>query len=325
MSLYEQQARNRRLTWVAMGAFIALLLLLGAGFDGLNYAAEGALVPFGSAIALLYGGGSAAHAYFRGDRSVIASTRATPLAEARRAHPDAIKYRQLQNTVEEMAIAAGLPPPAVYVIGDQDPNALAAGLHPEHAAIAVTEGLLDTLNRDQLQAVVAHEMSHIRNFDVRLMTVVAALVGAIALLADFAERGWRGGALGARRSGRSREARNGGGATAMLLLVIWLVAIVLAPIVARVLAMTVSRRREFLADASAAELTRNPGALADALEVIEARVEPTKAIHRGSAQLCIADPLGRPVNERHGRWADLLATHPPMHERIAALRAMAYR
>lgn len=325
MNLYEQQARNRRLTWLAMAAFVAVLLVLGAGFDAAGYVSEGAFVPIGSAVALLYGAGSATHAYFRGDRAVITSTRATPLATLRSSSPDDLRYRQLQNTVEEMAIAAGLPVPAAWVIADPDPNALATGLDPSGASIAVTEGLLDALNREQLQAVVAHEMAHIRNDDVRLMTVVAALVGAIALLSDFAERGWRHGAAGGRRASGARRGKDGGGAAGILLLALWLLAIVLAPIVARVLAMTVSRRREFLADASAAELTRNPGALADALEAIEARVEPTRAIHRGSAQLCIADPLGRQVNERHGWWADLMATHPPMHERITALRGMAFR
>ena len=327
MNLYEQQARNRRRTWLVMVAFVGLVLLLGLLFDAASYAAEGLFVPVGTIVALIYSGSTAAYSYFKGDRAVLASTRAVDLASAMAADPSRLAYRQLDNVIDEMAIASGLPRPAVYIVPDRDPNAFATGRDPDHAAIAVTEGLLDTLSREQLQGVVAHEMSHVRNFDIRLMTIVAALVGAVALLADWSARGWRYGAFGgsARPSRSSRGKGDGGGAAALLLLAVWLVAVVLAPLVARLLAMMVSRQREFLADASAAELTRNPGALADALEAIESRVEPTTAIHQGSAQLCIADPLGRTVNEGHGRWADLFATHPPMHERIDALRAMAFQ
>ncbi len=326
MNLYEQQARNRRRTWLVMAAFVGLVLLLGLGFDAATSTAQGTLVPVGTAAALLYSGGTAAYSYFNGDRAVIASTRAVSLESAMAARPDHLPYRQLANVVDEMAIAAGLPRPAVFVVADPDPNAFATGRDPEHASIAVTEGLLSLLTREQLQGVVAHEMSHIRNYDIRLMTIVAALIGAVALLADWAARGWRYGLFSGRGgSSRSGGRKDGGGVIAIVLVAVWLVAMILAPLVARLLAMMVSRQREFLADASGAELSRNPSALADALETIEARVEPTKAIHQGSAQLCIADPLGRPVNERHGRWADLLASHPPMHERVAALRAMAFQ
>jgi heat shock protein HtpX len=155
---------------------------------------------------------------------------------------------------------------------------------------------------------------------VRMMTVVAALVGAIALLSDWARRGmWWGG--GARR--RDRDDR--GGAAGIVFFVVWLAAILLAPFLAQLLAMMVSRRREYLADASGAELTRNPLGLASALEKIEAAVEPTRAINRGTAHLCIADPLGREVNVSEGRWSNLFASHPPMAARIAALNAMAYQ
>lgn len=323
MNLYEQQAGNRRRTWLVMAVFVLLVLVLGLGFDAAVTSAQGALVPVGTVAALLYGGSTAAYSYFNGDRAVLASTRAVDLESAMAADPVRLPYRRLRNVVDEMAIAAGLPRPRVFVIADPDPNALATGRDPEHAAIAVTEGLLDVLDRDQLQGVIAHEMSHIRNYDIRLMTIVAALVGAVALIADWAARGWRYGLFSGRGS-RSARGKHGG-ALAILVLVVWLFTMILAPIVARLLAMMVSRQREFLADASAAELTRNPAALADALQVIEARVEPTKAIHLGSAQLCIADPLGRAVNRRHGRWANLFASHPPMHERVAALRRMAFQ
>jgi heat shock protein HtpX len=165
-------------------------------------------------------------------------------------------------------------------------------------------------------------MAHIRNYDIRLMTIVAALVGAIALISDFTIRAWRGGSRGSGRSGS--RGKKDGGIFVLLLLVVWALAIVLAPLIARLLATMVSRRREFLADATGAELTRNPAALAEALEVIEAKAGATRAIKQGSAHLCIADPLERKVTQKHGWLADLLATHPPMAERIDALRRMAY-
>jgi heat shock protein HtpX len=231
-----------------------------------------------------------------------------------------LKLKQLENVVDEMAIASGLPRPDVYVVPDMDPNAFATGRGPGSSSIAVTRGLLDVLNREELQGVVAHEMSHIRNLDVRLMTVVAAMVGTVALLADWARRmSWRG-TPGRRGGGRKGS---GGGPLLLVFLGVWLVAVIAAPLVSRALAMMVSRRREYLADASAAELTRNPLGLASALEKLDAAEAPTPTIHRGSAHLCIADPLGREVNLREGFWSDLFASHPPMRSRIEALRAMA--
>ena len=164
-------------------------------------------------------------------------------------------------------------------------------------------------------------MSHIRNLDVRLMTIVAALVGTAALLSEWARRGMMGG--GSRR--RSDRDRDGGGAAGAIFFVIWAVAIIAAPFVVQALAMMVSRKREYLADASGAELTRNPIGLARALEKIESAVEPTQSINRGSAHLCITDPLGRQINLREGFWSDLFASHPPMASRIAALKEMAFQ
>jgi heat shock protein HtpX len=185
----------------------------------------------------------------------------------------------------------------------------------------VTDGLLRALNREELQGVVAHEMSHIRNFDIRLMTVVAALVGAVALLSDWAGRALRFGGGGRRDS---RREKGGGGGAGALFFVVWLVAMTLAPIVGRLLALAVSRRREYLADATGAELTRNPLALAGALEKIESADAPTPSVKRGTAHLCIADPLGRSVNVSETGWAGYFATHPPMAKRIEALKQMAY-
>jgi heat shock protein HtpX len=208
--------------------------------------------------------------------------------------------------------------PKVYIIPDSDPNAFATGRDPEHASIAVTEGLLDKLNREELQGVIAHEMSHVRNLDIRLMTTIAALVGAIVLLSDWTMRSMRYG------GGRSRGSKKGGGG-AIILLVVWIVAAILAPVLAQILAMAVSREREYLADASGAELTRNPGGLASALKKIEMEYAPTSVIKRGTAHLCIADPLGRKMDLREGFVADLLATHPPMPRRISKLMQMAYQ
>ena len=308
-----------------MIVFVAFLLFLGYGFDRF-YVGDGELVfPIGTIAALGVGSLSAASSYYAGDRAVLLSTGAMPLDQllsGAAAEADTLKIRQLANVVEEMSIAAGLPRPKVFVVPDSDPNAFATGRDPEHASIAVTQGLLDAVNREELQAVVAHELSHIRNLDIRLMTVIAAMVGAIALMADWAGRGLRGGAR-AGSSSRERNRSKSGGAA--LFLVAWLVAMLLAPIIGQALAMMVSRRREFLADASGAELTRNPLALASALEKIDQAHLPTPSIKRGTAHLCIADPLGRAMGVRQGWVADLLASHPPMTSRIAALRQMAYQ
>ena len=323
MNLYEQQASNRRKTWLVMLAFVGFFLVLGFGFDAFYLGAAGGVAPIGTVIALGVGSASAAVSYFSGDRAVLAATHARPLEElaAGATEADAFTLRQLENVVDEMTIASGLPRPKVYVVPDADPNAFATGRDPAHASLAVTRGLLDTLDRDELQGVVAHEMSHIRNLDVRVMTIVAALVGAVALLADWARRGmmWGGG----RR--RDRDEDRGSGAAGIMLFGVWLIAVLLAPLLAQLLAMMVSRRREYLADASGAELTRNPLGLARALEKIESAAEPTPTINRGTAHLCIADPLGRQMNMKEGAWANLFASHPPMAARIAALKEMAFQ
>lgn len=300
-----------------MTVFIMVLFTLFVG--GLGFGVDAFLIgatldfplPLATIAALAVGAGTSWWGLQNGAQSILASSTAYPV-------PPDPTYRQLQNVAEEMAIASGLPLPQVYIIPDPDPNAFAAGKDPHHACIAVTEGLLSTLDRNELQGVIAHEMSHIRNYDIRLMTVVAALVGATLLLAEFGLRTMR---VGGARSRGSSSRRDGGNP---VLFVLWIVALILAPLIVRVLSMAVSRQREYLADASAAELTRHPLALASALEKIDHAAEPTRRIKKGSAPLCIADPLGRPVNSREGPLADLMATHPPMEKRIAALRGMGY-
>ena len=318
MNLYEQQQLNRRRsTWLIVG-FICGGLLLGLGLDGLWLSGSvvgGAPLPVGTIAAVAISSLSAWLAYRQGDRLVLASSHAVPLDVS---DP---KQHQWQNVVEEMAIAAGLPTPKMYVIPDDDPNAFATGRDPQHASVAVTRGALARLNRDELQGVAAHEFSHIRNYDTRLMLLIAVLIGAVALISDWASRSLRYG--GVRRDSRNDRERSSGG-IALVCLVLWLVAVILAPLLSQLAALAVSRRREYLADASGAELTRNPLGLAGALAKIEAQTAPTRAITRGTAHLCITDPQGRALTRVANWWADLWATHPPMDQRIARLREMAY-
>jgi len=314
-NIFEQEAANRRNTVLVMVVFVLFVAFLGFGFDVffLGYNPGGRSLfsfPIATLAAIMLGGFSAYHGLESGARTVLASSGAVP------APADDPRYTQLHNIVQEMAIAAGVPPPAVYIIPDPDPNAFATGKDPAHACIAVTQGLLESLNREELQAVVAHEMGHVRNYDIRLMTVIAALIGAVMLLAQFGARTGRFGTGG-------RRDRSGGGG--VVLLVFWLIALVLAPFISILLAMAVSRQREYLADASGAELTRNPGALASALQKIDAAVEPTRSIKQGTAHLCIANPLGSNLDKKEGFFADLFSTHPPIQKRIMLLKAMAYQ
>jgi heat shock protein HtpX len=331
-NLFEQQRQNRRRSALLVAVFVLFFAWVGFGGDYAFYLATQpppAAVPqsqgyrhrfpfFGIAATLL-GLGLAWHGWRTGPRQILWATGAWELVQ-----PGKPEEQVLANVVEEMAIASGLPKPTIWVVPDPDPNAFATGTDERHAHLAVTQGLLGTLNRDELQAVVAHEMAHIKNHDVKLMTLLAALVGVLALIADGTRRFLaRGG--GRMATGRSSGSRKGGGGLAAIVLVAWLISVLLAPLVSRLLALAVSRKREFLADASAAQFTRNPAALAAALRKIEDAASPTKAIQRGSAHLCIADPLGRRVNTKQGFLADLFGTHPPMAVRIARLKAMAYQ
>ena len=331
------------MTWGIMFVFVALFLAIGIGFDffylsfnpakapvykwnSLGYyeaAVASQPVPYGTILALLIGLGMVANSVANGAKMVLRST------QARLAVPTDEKERQFINVVAEMSTASGLQRPQAYIVPDADLNAFAAGINPENAVIAVTEGLLSSLNREELQAVVAHEMSHIKNYDIRLMTVSAALMGAIALLSDLAGRTmrFRGssgvGSTSVKSSSGGRK--SGGGALMLVVFVVWILLIVLAPLISRLLAMAISREREYLADASGAEMTRNPLSLVSALEKIRAAVIPSYSINNGVAHMCITDPRGSPIEERMGLAADLFATHPPMEKRILALKVMAYQ
>ncbi|UCF40042.1 MAG: M48 family metallopeptidase [Gemmatimonadota bacterium] len=330
-NLFAQQRANRRRSAILVTVFVVFFAWIGFGGDLSFYLytveappeAYHHTIPWFGIVATLLAFGMAYFAWKRGPKQVLWATGAWELL-----NPSKPEERQYVNVVEEMAIASGLPRPSIWVVPDKDPNAFATGTDEFHAHVAVTEGLLEQLNRDELQAVVAHEMAHIRNHDVKLMTLLAALVGVIVLISDGA---WRFIGYGGRVGGRSGGGRSGGGkkggagAAAVIILVLWLISVLLAPIVSRLLALGVSRKREFLADATSAQFTRNPSALAAALRKIEDAAAPTKAIKRGTAHLCIADPLGRRLTHKEGAVANLLATHPPMAVRIARLKKMAYQ
>ena len=327
-NLFAQQRRNRRRSALLVALFVLFFAWIGFGADLILHlqtapGQPGAYVhriPFVGIATSLLALGMAWVSWKRGPKQVLWATGAWELV-----NPRSPKEKQFVNVVEEMAIASGLPKPKIWIVSDPDPNAFATGTDERNAHIAVTEGLLDALDRDQLQGVVAHEMAHIKNYDVRLMTLLAALVGVLALISEGT---WRflgyGGRVSARGAGSKGGSKKGGGLV-LLLLVVWLISVLLAPLVSRLLALAVTRKREYLADATAAQFTRNPGALASALETIGHAAAATKSIKRGSAHLCIADPLGRRASSKQGLLADVLATHPPMAVRVARLRRMAYQ
>ncbi len=327
LNLFQQQELNRRRTTWLLALFVLFFAWLGFGGDYIYalYTAHGPPAAqhhvwwFGF-IMLAVGAGLAAYAYRTGPEKVLWATGAEEVVD-----PVDDKQKQLVNVVEEMAIAAGVPRPRIWIVPDDDPNAFATGTDPQHAHVAVTQGLLELCSRDELQAVVGHELGHVKNLDVRLMTTLAALVGAIVLMRDgtnriFWSRGSGSGGGGSSRGGKKGEL----GPLVLVLLVVWILSWILAPIITQLLAMAVSRKREYLADAMGAQFTRNPLALASALQKIEAADMPTTHIKSGAAHMCIADPLGRRLTAREGLLADVLATHPPMAKRVAILKGMGY-
>jgi len=318
----QQEANKRKSAWLVAG-FVLFFAWIGFGGDLAWYLQTRSLpperyhhiIPFIGLIAVLLAAGTSWSAWRSGAKRVLDASGAQELIT-----PATPELQRLDNVVEEMAIASGVPKPKIWIVPDPDPNAFATGRDPFTAHIAVTEGLLKVLDRDELQAVVAHEMSHIRNYDIRLMTLLAAMVGSIALLSDLARNFLRfGGGRGGRRGGRDK-----GNPVALLVLVLWIVSLILAPIISRLLSMAVSRKREYLADATGAQFTRNPLALASALEKIDSAPEATRTVARGAAHLCIIDPAERKLSSREGFLGDLFASHPPIRLRLARLRGMGY-
>ena len=323
--LFAQQQANRRRSALLIAGFVLFFAWIGFGGDVSWYLATrelppGAyhhLIPFTGFLTTAIAAGIAWYSWRHGAERVLAAAGASELIT-----PATPEQQRLVNVVEEMAIASGQPKPRIWVVPDRDPNAFATGRDPQTSHLAVTDGLLAMLNRDELQGVVAHEMGHVKNLDVRLMTLLAAMVGTIALMSDTLQRVWR---YGGRVSvGGGRGGKKGGNPLAIVVLALWLVSLILAPLISRLLAMAVSRNREYLADAMGAQFTRNPRALADALEKIDGAPGATKAIARGAAHMCIVDPAERRISANPGILGDVFASHPPISLRIARLRGMAY-
>ena len=292
-----------------MVVFILFFLFVGAAIDYVYFDAftlAGPVLPIATIVSLGFAAFSTLTAYYGGSDIILSSLGAEKL------NLQIPEHRELHNVVTEMALASGSTMPRVYVIFDPAPNALATGTNEKNAAICVTTGLLTLLDREETQGVVAHEISHIRNEDILLMTLVSILLGGIAILADWGRRGFY-----SSRTGRRLSSKN------PLIFIPLLILIALSPLAARLLAMAVSRQREYLADATAVEYTRNPGGLAQALEKIRDAAMPFHKATRGTAHLFFVNPLRRAVNESSSKLADLLASHPPIARRIRLLYQMA--
>jgi heat shock protein HtpX len=299
--MYELIASNKRRTILLIIAFIGVVSLVGA--------AIGVLVGNGIAwtiAALVFSGIVAFASYWKADAVALAVSRARPA--------DPQQYARLYNLVEGLTIASGLPMPRIYIVDDPAPNAFATGRNPQHAAIAVTTGLLEKMNRVELEGVLAHELSHVKNYDILVSTIAVTLVGAVALLADLGIRmmWWNGGRE--RRSGDRSDSNNPLAFLGILLLF-------LAPIIGRAMQAAVSRRRESLADVSAVQMTRYPPGLISALEKLLEDTTVTHSASKATAHLWIEQPMsGVGDRGRFGSFNSLFDTHPPLEERIAALR-----
>jgi heat shock protein HtpX len=298
--MYERIAENR---WRSVLLILVALVLAGGIGYLFGYLFDGGLA--GLVIALIIAAVMSFSSYLYGDRLVLRVSRARP------ATPE--EHPKLHNIVEGLCIATGMPKPSLYVIPEQAPNAFATGRDPEHSSIAVTEGLLQTMNRVELEGVLAHELSHVKNRDMLVGTLAATLVGVVVLLAGWMRWGLFFG------GGRGRD-RGGGGGNPIILIVA-LVAMILAPLGAQLIRFAVSRRREYLADADGALMTRYPPGLASALRKIGASTNTMRVANNATAHLWFNQP-SRAVGEGHSRVERLFSTHPPIEERIKALEDM---
>jgi heat shock protein HtpX len=308
-TFYREIDRNRRNSWLLV---LVVALVLGALGASIGYATG--FGWGGVVIALVVAGALSIGSYFAGDQLVLVSSGAKPVPAANPPEP----LKQYANIVTEMSIAGGLPMPKMYVIKDSAPNAFATGRDPKHASVAATTGLLEKLDREQLQGVMAHEMSHIGNYDIRFTLLVGVLVGSIALLADWFLRYtfWFG---GGRRGGGDRGDRGGGGGLQIILFVVAIVLAIVAPLIGRAVQLAVSRSRESLADVSAVEMTRNPLGLARALRSIQDDPEVLEVANRATQHLYIVNPIKSFEKRAKSMWD----THPPLADRIAVLRNLA--
>lgn len=294
-TLYTHQGENVRKTWFLMAMFLALVIAVGYGISW--YLGSPVILYIAVAFALLMN----VFSYWYSDKIVLTMTGAKPVTRE--------EYFDLYNIVENLSITAGLPMPAVYVVNDPSPNAFATGRNPEHAVVAVTTGLLQILDKPELEGVVAHEMAHIGNRDMLVMTVAVVLAGFIAIVADFFMRTMIFG-------GNNRDRHPA-------FLIIAIVGIILAPIAAQLIQLAVSRKREYLADASGALLTRYPEGLASALEKITQHGRPMKKASHATAHLFISDPFADGQKRSFAqKIGGLFQTHPPAQERIARLRGL---
>jgi len=295
--MYEQIASNKRKSFLLVFCFVLFIFLLAWVFEQLAGMGTGGLV-----LAFVIASISAFASYYASDKIVLAISRARPVTKE--------EFPYLYNVVEGLAIAAGIPAPPCYVIEDTAPNAFATGRNPKHSVICVTTGLLEKMNRAELEGVISHEMSHIKNYDVLIQTLTVVMVGVIALMSDWILRSYLWG-------GRRKGGRDKGGAGAILI-VVGLVLAALSPIISQLIRLAISRKREFLADASGAMLTRYPPGLASALRKLDADTEPLEAANKATAHLYIVNPL----KDIKGKVNKLFSTHPPIEERIAALEKM---
>lgn len=307
-TFYREISRNRRNSWILVFVVALVLAALGAS---IGYATG--FGAWGVAIALAVATVMSIGSYFAGDKLVLLSSGAREIPVAN--PPD--QYKTLVNVVTEMSLAGGSPMPRVYIIDDTAPNAFATGRDPKHASVAVTRGLLEKMDREELQGVMAHEMSHVGNYDIRFTLLVGVLVGSIALLADWFLRYtfWFGGG----RRGGDRDRGGGGGGLALILFVVAIVLAIIAPLIGRMVQLAVSRSRESLADVSAVELTRNPVGLARALRTIANDPEVLEVANRATQHLYIVNPIKSFEKRASSMWD----THPPIAERIAVLRNLA--
>ena len=301
--MYEAIAANRRRTFLLVTIAIALLGAVGYAL-GRVYSTG----PTGMVFALAFAGVASWGSYRYGDRIVLASTRAREVSPA-----DAPR---LHNIVEGLAIAAGIPKPRLYIVPEDAPNAFATGRDPEHASIAVTQGLLDRLDRLELEGVIGHELAHVADRDILLGTVVATLIGAVILISDFFLRSMWWGGLGSRRNDRD------GGPLSGILAIVGLVLLIVAPIIGQIVKLAVSRQREYQADAQGVLYTRYPPGLVSALRKIEAASDiPMRSANNATAHLWLSQPSRVPGKGRSG-IESLFATHPPIDDRIRRLEEM---
>ncbi|MBW3536268.1 MAG: M48 family metallopeptidase [Actinobacteria bacterium] len=303
--MFDQVTANKRRS--------ALLIVAFMGLVGLTVWAVDLLIGYGPVwiiVALIVAGGSAFLAYWKSDAVALAMSHARPA--------DPVVHARLHNVVEGLCIAGGLPKPRVYVVEDPAPNAFATGRNPNHAAVAVTTGLLEKLNRVELEGVLAHELAHIKNYDILVSTLAVTMVGVIVLIADISFRFlWWGGAS------HRRDRRGGGGGPAAVLAIVGIVLLVLMPILAKLMQAAVSRRREQLADMSGVTLTRYPPGLISALEKLKEDKTVVHSASRATAHLWIEAPVAKDKSQGSLAWVGrMFNTHPPLEDRIEALREL---